>query len=280
MTTVFDPIPPDTRSIDEMPFGSGAEDQQGAAKTVRDMLRKCGVSIAHEIEELGCTGASAKGLMITEIYALRMGLAGGGVGLTCFVPPTRYCLAHSTIGGLQVGQASRFTEEIEKISRDLSPRERGQIELTEAARRVRGGDMSERLMKTADALGGRDLPLGVELESDAEDDDDGEELSDIVARNREISHGWTCPEHRTPLWQCRYCVAQTIVEGPLEPTFVVQSLTVRAPGEPLNPGGNGVFTRPSAGELASALEKFDGEGVNDVIVYVRAATFSRKLARD
>lgn len=268
-----DPIPPDTRSIDEMPFGSGAADPQAVAAHVRAMLRSCGVTVAHEIEELGCTGASAKGLKASEIAELRLGLGGGGVGLPCFVPPTRYCLAHSTIGGLQIGQLGRFPEEIVKISRELMPREKGQVELIEASRRVRGGDLNERLMKTADALAGRDLPPGVEMGDPGaivEDDDGEEDLSDIVERNRQISRGWTCPEHRAPLWSCRYCVAQMIVEGPLEPSYLVASAT----------DGGTVFAAKDAGQVEQYVEECDVARSARLTVFVRAADFSRKLARD
>lgn len=262
--TVVDMIPPDTRPIDEMPFGSGATDQPSVCADVRATLHRCGVNVAHEIEELGCTGASAKGLTATQIAELRMGLAGGGVGLTCFVPSTRYCLAHSTIGGLQVGQASRHPEEIAKISRELSPRERGHIEVIEASRRVRGGNLDERIMKTADALSGRELPPGVEP-GEEDEEDDGEELSDIVARNREISRGWTCPEHRTPVWACRYCAAQMIVEGPLKPEFVV-----RESGQ----------LPVAVNSVEETLDELTQKGAGRVDVYARVVGYTRKLARD
>ena len=284
MTATPDPIPPDTRSIDEMPFGSGAADPQSTAKAVRALLRQCGVTVAHEIETLGCTGASAKGLTTTQIYELRMGLGGGGVGLTCFVPPTRYCLAHSTIGGLQVGQASRFPEEINKISRELSPREKGQVELIEASRRVRGGNLDERLMKTADALSGRDLPPGVEREEEAVDDD-SEHYRQLVEEDRAIrrqpsrmtaprastltqdgdliENSFVCPEHRSPIWSCRYCVAQMIVEGPLEPVYVAS-----------------VDGAMHAAGVDVAMVLQNHANANAVDVYVLAARYTQKLARD
>jgi hypothetical protein len=284
-----DPIPPDNRSIDEMPFGSGAADQQTVAKAVRETLRRCGVAVAHEIEELGCTGASAKGLTPTQISELRMGLAGGGVGLPCFVPPTRYCLAHSTIGGLQVGQATRYSEEISKISRDLSPRERGHVEMVEASRRVRGGNLDERLMKTADALSGRDLPPGVERadESDTGFEDEQPyrqvvEQAPRAAAPRKptvdsngdlIENSFTCPEHRTPVWACRYCAAQMVVEGPLEPIYRVQAVD--------NEGHlNGAPRACAAKDVDDTLAGMEAAGNGRVEAYARVATFSRKLARD
>lgn len=279
MTATPDPIPPDTRSIDEMPFGSGAADPQSTAKAVRALLRQCGVTVAHEIETLGCTGASAKGLTTTQIYELRMGLGGGGVGLTCFVPPTRYCLAHSTIGGLQVGQASRFPEEINKISRELSPREKGQVELIEASRRVRGGNLDERLMKTADALSGRDLPPGVEREDESDTGfEDGQPYQQVAEQTRRpqtlrastltqdgdlIENSFVCPEHRSPIWSCRYCVAQMIVEGPLEPMYVAS-----------------VDGAMHAAGVDVAMVLQNHANANAVDVYVLAARYTQKLARD
>ncbi len=267
-----DPIPPDNRSIDEMPFGSGAPDPAATAILVRGMLRQCGVTVAHEIEELGCTGASAKGLTTTQIAELRLGLGGGGVGLPCFVPPDRYCLAHSTIGGLQIGQLGRFQHELVKISRSLSPRERGQIELTEAARRVRGGDLSERLLKTTDALSGRELPPGVEMGGLGVGEDDHEGvLTDISPEDLPAHYppprAWTCPEHRVPVWSCRYCVAQMIVEGPLAPQYAA---------DPHFPAGSVIAVVP---DVASFIEGLRGD-VEKVEIYALVATFRRKLARD
>ena len=268
--TNMDPIPPDTRPIDEMPFGSGAADPQAVAKTVRATLRTCGVNVAHEIEELGCTGAAAKGLSITQIAELRMGLAGGGVGLPCFVPPTRYCLAHSTIGGLQINQAQRFPNQVDLISRELSPRERGHVELIEASRRVRGSNLDDRIMKTGDALGGRDLPLGVELEG-PEDDAEEEPASEALVPTSTTA--WVCAEHRKPVWSCRYCVAQMVVDGPLEPIYV--TVPRECDTDVLVPNyGIG------AESLGDEIERLTVAGVGKLYVYVRAATFTRKLARD
>jgi hypothetical protein len=275
--TNTDQIPPDTRPIDEMPFGSGASDPRAVAKAVRETLHRCGVNVAREIEELGCTGASAKGLTTTQIAELRVGLAGGGVGLTCFVPPTRYCLAHSTIGGLQLGQAARFSEEIAKISRDLSPRERGHVELIEASRRVRGGDLNERLLKTTDALSGRDLPPGVEHaeESDTgfEDDQPFRQVAEQAPRETvmQAGAGFVCPEHRVPVWSCRYCAAQMIVEGPLEPEYVVDSP---------HPTGDTEINTVTPVEMDAHIASCEAADCETITVYVRAATFSRKLARD
>lgn len=267
-----DPIPPDTRSIDEMPFGSGAPDPQSVATSVRDMLKKCGVSVAHEIEALGCTGASAKGLSLTGITELRLGLAGGGVGLPCFVPPTRYCIAHGTIGGLQLGQAARFPEEVEKISRELTRKERGHIEMVEASRRVRGGDLSERLMKTADALSGRDLPPGIEHEADTgfEDGQPYRQIAEHAPQAPTAPDAFVCPEHMKPVWSCRYCVAQMVVEGPLEPEFMVES----EKGEDLE------SEAIDAADIESYVQDASTEGCDEVTVYVRAAYYKRKLARD
>jgi hypothetical protein len=265
-----DAVPPDTRSIDEMPFGDGATDREATAVWVRETLKRCGVSVAHEIETLGCTGAIAKGLSLDDVQKLRLGLGGGGVGLPCFVSPSRFCLAHNTIGGLQEQQKQLYPETAESISRPLKPNERGHIEMVEASRRVRGSNLDERLMKTADALRGRELPPGVET---AEDEKDATEsfaqASPTLMPVPNIgSSAFTCPEHRSTVWSCRYCVAQAVVEGSLEPTFAIATESADWKTDGLAPA-----------KLESALDQLDKEGLARVDIYVQVARMERKLTR-
>lgn len=134
-----------------------------ARANVRATLRACGVEKAGDINTLGCTGAAKAKLTIEAIANLRLDLAGSGFGLPCFVPPSRYCLAHNTIGGLQDGQKAHHEEMVESISRELTPEEKGHMVLTEAARHARG---DERMLDAHGALTGFELPKGFEKEGD------------------------------------------------------------------------------------------------------------------
>ena len=257
------------RPIEDMPFEGG--------EPVRELLRSLGVKTAHDIELLGCTGAKAKGLSIEQIAALRLSLAGGGTGLPCFVGIDRFCLAHNTIGGLQVEQEQRHPEFVEAVSRELTKEERGRIELIEAARRKRGKTLDDRIMSTTDILAGRELPDGFAADVPPVEQDrvlpasvrEGIEQ----ARRGEVSpvplhvlQDWECPEHKKTNWACRYCVAQAIVEGPLEPEFTVKN----GPSGPAYP----------AADVMAEVDTFDMGGALEVTIYVRAARFTRRLARE
>ena len=264
------------RPIEDMLFEGG--------EPVRDLLRTLGVKTAHDIELLGCTGAKAQGLSIEQIAALRLSLAGGGTGLPCFVGIDRFCLGHNTIGGLQVEQEQRHPEFVEAVSRELTKEERGRIELIEAARRKRGKTLDDRIMSTTDILSGRELPDGFEAQDRVLPEAAGEKLPD-AERDKRIEayldrilplrargavvpavQSWSCPEHKKTNWTCRYCVAQAIVEGPLVPEFVVKN----GPSGPAFP----------AADVMAEVDTFDMGGALEVTIYVRAARFTRRLARE
>jgi hypothetical protein len=255
------------RPIEDMPFEGG--------EPVRELLRTLGVKIAHDIELLGCTGAKAQGLSIEQITALRLSLAGGGVGLPCFVGIDRFCLAHNTIGGLQVEQEQRHKEYVEAVSRELTKEERGRIELIEAARRKRGKTLDDRIMSTTDILSGREMPEGFEAEQDRV-------LPEAVregiaqARRGEVTpipahvlQDWECPEHKKTNWACRYCVAQMIIEGPLEPEFLFSAK---------NSSGTGVLDLKGT-DVEGYIEAQDAVGCTQIDVHVLAARYTRKLSR-
>lgn len=220
--------------------------------------------------------------VIDVIRFLRIGLAGSGVGLPCFVPPNRYCHGHEVIGGLQDKQEAHHLEQISSISRELQPEEKAHNEL------IREAQHASEERGAAELLRGRRMPEGWMQESV----DGGEAVSpvspmttaalsgmpDVVGAARARlperkveSHSpvsFHCPEHDEPSWKCRYCVAQMIVEGELEPVFAVRP----------DIGG---FTKASvsAGEAQSEIGYLDSAGANRVDLYVLAATFTRKLAR-
>ena len=257
------------RPIEDMLFEGG--------EPVRELLRTLGVKTAHDIELLGCTGAKAQGLSIEQIAALRLSLAGGGTGLPCFVGIDRFCLGHNTIGGLQVEQEQRHPEFVEAVSRELTKEERGRIELIEAARRKRGKTLDDRIMSTTDILAGRELPDGFEAQDRVLPEAVHEGIEQ--ARRGEVSpvplhvlQDWECPEHKKTNWACRYCVAQAIVEGPLVPVYAV--LEADSGGES---GKDNSALSPE--EMHTVLEKANAKGLDFAAVYVKAATFERRLAR-
>ena len=254
------PIPLDERPIAEMPFSGGAD--------TLGLLNQCRVSKAFEIELLGCTGAAGHGLSIGEITKLRLGLGGGGVGLPCFVPPTLFCLAHNTIGGLQREQEQRNPQNVAAISRELTPQEAGQVAFTETVRRTGKGGTGEQMAAAAGALGGfGELPRGVEMveEREALRDDD------TAWPPRLGAPSFTCPEHPKTNWSCRFCVAQSIVEGELDTTFAVRAVSAIE--------NSVVTTGVSGSALDEAIEKMDAAETREVEVYVLAVTYKRKLSR-
>lgn len=288
-TSPLDELFKDERPITKMPFGAEEktpEAREETATRVRALLEKCGVAVADDINQLGCTGVVAAlkepgtdTLSILAAQFLRLGLAGGGVGLPCFVPISRYCLVHETIGGLEPGQAQHHPEFVEAVSRGLTPEEHGKVALVEQARR-RGRKDPE---AAADILGGRDESLSEEKEETPTSLE--QQLYEArlaaglqaTAREQAEACAFKCPEHSKLNWACRHCIAQAIVEGELEPVFFV---TGGKPGDEVRE------RRQALGEivLGSAVEgelgNCDARGDTEVDVYVRVATFTRKLSRN
>lgn len=203
-------IQPEDRSIDDLVFCGSREPTCGDLKAkypeksdfeiielwnekhfaaravVRMILKECGVAKAGDINTLGCTGA-VKHMPIEAARALLLDFSGSGFGLPCFVPRSRYCLVHNTIGGLQDGQKQHHEEMVEKISRELTDEEHGKVKLIEASRRIRGRDLNGRLADTIDALSGEAPPEGFEKQEVA-DGSFGE-----IADGEEVAKGLGAP---------------------------------------------------------------------------------------
>lgn len=271
------------RKIEEMTFGMNPDPTDpsqvqvpdaAVAANVRQILQLCGCVTEEDVANLGCTGLAAHDVKFQDhplsIVALgeflRRGLTGSGVGLTCFVPPTRYCLIHETVGGLQEGQGQRYPEHVASISRELTDKERGAMALTDAARRMQGKTLTERLLNTADVLGGR-----AELPGEAAVEDPDDEHADTCPAPA-TGAVFTCPEHPEFTYACRFCVAGEIVKGPFEPTFNVIS-------DVLNQGPTIKHTL-SPPVLEQALITENRPEVASVDVYVRVHRYTRKLARE
>ena len=261
------PIPPDTRPIAEMHFMGGDE--------TRAFLTRCSVTEAREIETLGCTGATKFGLSIDEIRVLRLGLAGGGVGLPCFIAPSRYCLAHNTIGGLQNEQLQRYPEFAEQISRPLTKSEAGHVAFTEAVRHSTDASagVGDRIASASGMLNGYgDMPRGTEM---IEEEEPAGARASVVDRTPEAmvqaSTAWRCPEHTSISWLCRFCVAEAIAHGELDTVFALR--------EPKSSSTERLGTFDVLGsELGEALEGRNDKGAAEVEIYVLAKTLTRRLA--
>lgn len=164
MGTSTRPMPPDMRLIADLTLaqvdsGQQVEAEEGTgimvpkivtdealAKFLRDTFTACGLTTAQQILDWGCTGFSSQGLSIEDVQKVRAGLAGSGVGLTCFVGPDRFCLVHNVIGGLQEGQEQRHPHTVAQISRDLTPEERSHVAVMETARRADKGTARDALI--------------------------------------------------------------------------------------------------------------------------------------
>lgn len=225
------------------------------------MLKRCGVSLTGDIDKLGCTGA-INFLNLSEIETLRLGLAGSGVGLPCFVPPTRFCLAHQTVGGLQREQAIQHEGNISKVSRPLTPKEAGAVAFTDGIRRMTKG-----MGEASNALSGfGDLPKGMEIVDESEDFMPPRMEGFLPPADVSLAQSWKCPEHSVLQWSCRYCVAQALVEGALVPAYAVLWDA---------PGGMEVGTPE---EIQRRIDQLDQTGVPCVDIYVHLKRLERKLA--
>ena len=196
----------DKRPLDDLAFGILETDQAKRAAVavfVREKLAVCGVEVADDIIDIGCTGLAKHGISIEDARRIRLGLGGSGVGLTCFVGPDRYCLVHETIGGLQDGQEQLHAAYVLEVSRDLEPSERSHIAIMENIRRRDAQKPTrDRIMEAASAL--------TNASPDAVIEEDEEPEADA---SKATAADWICPEHGKVYWNCRFCVAALIVNG-------------------------------------------------------------------
>lgn len=293
----------DRRPIDQVQFGleAPAAEREDVVRRVRGILAMCNVEIVDDINRLGCTGLAEKlsgttyNHSVVEVGAfLRLGLAGCGTGLPCFVPPTRFCLIHNTIGGLQDGQQPLHAECIESVSRDLTAAERVHAGLIDKARHMRG---RERDLDAQELLGGRrpedlaDVIDGVQggpdVVSAAEDEVERHVQPPIEVRPRAATPAaaepWKCEEHTITVWSCRHCLAQAIVEGPLEPVFAVEE-NFSSPGTDVSEETSVVADSHlqvcTSHEIDEKIKAAEQNMTTRLRLFACVATFTRKLARD
>lgn len=236
------------------------EEREERATEVRQMLLTAGLKTAQDIIDAGCTGLFATFSSIEAVQRVQQNMGGSGVGLPCYIGHDRFCLVHQTIGGRQDGQKAAHPDYIAAVSRELTLDEKRHHKVVESARRQHGSDriaqarqllQEEEERKRKRAQGGSDTSV----------------MEDVVAAEpQDMAEAFRCTEHGELFWGCRFCVAQAIVEGDLVPHFLVHcddEITTNDWHD-----GNGVEER---------LEELN---VSKATVYVRVATFTRRLARD
>lgn len=275
----------DKRLVDEIPFAMGNPEQERAQADIRDTFKKLGCKDGDDIARVGCTGLASAGYDVNWIQWIRENMAGSGIGLTCFVPPSRFCFVHNTIGGLQEDQEQHHAEHVEKISRELAPAEKAKVAFVENVRRLKGRSKSETLQMMQDALKGKQIPQEVlqNLQRDL-DGDDGP--SDVLAGPAPqivlpeapppdpMPEPFTCPEHGATMWGCRFCLAELIVKGPYTPKLI---LAVAPEGTSVLPD---TINEVAPDDVENKIAYLDENMVDGVGVYVQVTRWIRRLCRE
>lgn len=252
-------------------------------RKLKKLFSICGINTRDDIEKLGCTGAASFGVDHIDIKFFRLALAGSGVGLPCYVPETRYCLVHEVSGGLQKGQQQQYIDFVDKVARELTPEEIAHDKLVSAARK------SEKEHGAHSLLHGHTLPRGWEEAEEVDGVEGGAQMesipeiaekiraeggfSPVLIGSGEEAAPWKCGEHDKTDWACRYCVAQSVVEGALVPDYVVSVIG----GEASAPPGP---SHLAGGDVDGFVEQMEESRMSRVIVYACVATFTRRLSRD
>lgn len=246
----------DDRSLNEIPFAldlASGQAREGAAGRVREIFRSVHVHDGSGIILLGCTGLVYKltqisgwaGQAVEIAKFVRGHMSGSGIGLPCYVPPSKYCLVHDIVGGLQRGQRERYPEGLLFCSRELSETEKASVaavtELIDDAGKTKAKQ------------------LGLELEEAV----DNTKPTAIAIVSAEMQ----CPEHKQIDWRCRYCLAATIVNGPLEPETFVEIVHGETP-----------HTYDTPAELPRILQEVDTN--KSVTVFVQVKRWTRRLTED
>jgi hypothetical protein len=270
----------DKRLVDEIPFAMGNSEQERAQADVRDTFKKAGCVTGDDIALVGCTGLAALGYDVTHITWIRKNMGGSGIGLTCFVPPTRFCFVHNTIGGLEDGQPQRNAEFVDKISRELSPAERTKVSFMDKVRRLKGKSKHETLELMKDVLGGKTMPDEV-LEGLRRDLGEAEVEAAMAPMStstfdpngvldRPAVEMFTCPEHSDTVWSCRFCLAEAVAKGPYAVNLI---LAVAPEGTSVLPD---TINNVAPDEVDDKIKYLDENNVDTAAVYVRAVRWSRR----
>jgi hypothetical protein len=271
----------DERPLAEIQFAmevQGLDTRANASQAVRAAFAICGVKVAQDIIELGCTGLvlqlrhdAATGLQspgdlewtrkaVQTATFVRQHMAGSICGLPCYVPPDRFCLVHNIPGALQLHgnmdgpQLARHPEGIPLCSRGLTDDERkaqGKI-----LNKITGDAADE-----AKALGGEVVEGGQEIT-----------LPPLPKSEFKINvvSPFKCSDHTEFNPKCRFCLAQAVAEGPLEPELEV--FTTK--------GGCSLGDNYAVSMNADLPQLLADPTVNKLRAYVLAARWVRKLTRE
>jgi hypothetical protein len=251
----------DERPLDEIQFAIDApEDERSlVAEETQRVFRLAGVKVAQDIIDLGCTGLTLA-TSLSDAQRIMPYMSGSICGLPCYVPPDRFCLVHNTIGALQIrgnvdgAQQVRHPEGVLLCSRELTEEEC-----------MKFGLIQRKIVEIAKKSG--NLTLDEETETlDAPDTRLPAPLNKRLQDLANSNSAFKCPEHSSLNPKCRFCLAQAVTEGPLQPS--VEFICIYKRGEK--------HTLP--------LSKFESSlDDSDVIIarlVVTAASWTRKLARD
>lgn len=288
----------DERPLAEIRFAQDCNDPE-VEQTVRAKLKKAGVVWAYDIIDMGCTGLAKeirsnlqaasvqtgvackgptfteetlKGAVCAEACYIREHMSGSICGLPCYVPRDRYCLVHDTIGGLQAAgnldgpQAARHSEALSYMSRELTEDERQKVfgvekKINEEARKAALAEYGA-VEEGTDEISDEAMPTPV--------------LSCPIPKPP-----FKCPEHVEPDWECRKCIAQAVAE---DRAHVANSTRVYASRSFSRSDHDGVNVSGCQGTLQGnlheALVDLGAGRVDSVELWVRAASWSKKVTRD
>jgi hypothetical protein len=243
----------DERPLSEIRFAQD-KDAPLYEDQVRSLFAKMGVSIGQDIIGLGCTGLATKATPATA-QNLRKSMAGSICGLPCYVPNHLFCLVHNTVGGLQESgnkdgpQRNPHPEGLEMCSRPLTPEEGGKIQGVHAFIAAEG------VKEAVEHFGAERAEAEATLSEASATD---------FATCPVPLPPFVCREHTEFNPGCRYCLAQSIVEGPFEPP-------VRLFAE-----AGGIQSEQAWFELPKLLASDDTDIVE---LYVLAGRWVRKLTK-
>ena len=265
----------DKRLVDQITFALGNPDQERVQTEIRETFKQIGCKTGDDIALVGCTGLAAAGHDIERIKWIRENMAGSGIGLTCFVPPSRFCFVHNTIGGLQEEQEQFHADQVAKISRELHPAEKAKVTFVESVRRIKGKSKTETLQMMKDALGGKKIPDEVLKDLDV----DGEAPAPVETDphgvlDRPAIEMFKCPEHGATMWGCNYCLAELVAKGPYTPNML---FAVALEGNSVLPD---MVNNIKPDEIDDKIKYVDENGADTAAVYVQVTRWSRRLARE
>jgi hypothetical protein len=266
----------DHRSLNSMVFAldAPAESREATAIAIRQALWAVGIREAQDIINLGCTGLvlaimkeDDKGSILTCEHAkwIRENMGGSLCGLPCYVPSHLFCHVHNTIGGLQEScnkdgpQRNPYPEALKFISRELTTEEGGKLQGVKAF-------IADQGAKEAKEHFGAERADEIKALSEGPADP-GVSLFDACPV---ALPPFMCREHSEFNPGCRYCLAQSIVEGDLVPPIHLR--TKYSDGSEA--------TSEDLSVLPFMFEETQNVQTTRIELYVLAARWVRKLTKE